>query len=162
MHWILLAIIAVLLILMAGRYPKVAFSLLGVLVAAVVALYQLFDDQEGGLKDISVEQVKIQDIRLTPYYADGFRVSGTIQNQSEDHDISELEIRFSVLDCPTGSEDNADCQTVSELSRKVRVHIPYSESTLFETTIQPGELKMQGERRWKFKVIGVTGRTPLR
>ncbi|MFT5112240.1 MAG: hypothetical protein ACI8P9_001564 [Parasphingorhabdus sp.] len=164
MHWILLSIVAVLLIAMAGRYPRVAFSLLAILIAGAAGLYHLVDEELVGMKQIDITDVGITDIKLNSYYADGFRISGNIRNQSVSQDVSEVDLHFSVLDCPEASVvvSESECNLITELTRKVRIHVPFSETTKFETTIQPGELKITGERRWKFKIVGVTGRTPLR
>ena len=164
MHWILFAIIAVLLIAMAGRSPRLAFSLLAILIAIGVALYQLVEEEQGSIGSFPVEDVSIRDVRMKSYYADGFKVSGTIDNQSETHDVTELELRFTILDCVKKQDDpdQENCTEIRQLSRSVRVHIPFGESAGFDTTLQPGDLKLAGERRWKFKVVDVTGRAPLR
>ena len=163
MHWILLAIVAVLLIAMAGRFPKVAFSLLAVLIAVATALYQLVGDQEGSLEQMQVADVSLSEVRLKSYYADGFKATGKIHNHSEHHDLTEVVIQFTVMDCQdAASTAQPDCESLLSMEKQIRVHVPFGESQPFETTLQPGELKFSGQRRWKFKVARVTGRTPLR
>ncbi len=165
MHWILLAVLAGVLVATASRFPKLAFSLLALMVAVAAALYHLTDtDGQGGLKPLDPAQVKVDGIRMSPYYADGFKASGKITNNSPEFDVTELSIRFSVEDCivTTASDTGDECSIVAQLVESIRLHIPPGATRGFEQPVFPRRIAVQGERRWTFKVVDVTGRRPLR
>ncbi len=164
MHWILLAVLAVILIITAFRYPKLAFSLLGVFVAIAAALYYLVDEQgQGQLETLGNTSVTIENIKMSPAYRDSFLATGTIVNHSRTHDITELSIRFSVNDCPEQSADDAnDCTVIAQAIEPFRVHIPLDGRARFEESVAPRRVKVEGVRQWTFKVMEVKGRVPLR
>lgn len=163
MHWVLLAILAVVLIASASRFPRLAFSLLAVLVAVAAGLYYMADPPSEGLPEhLEPAEVIVGNVTMTPYYAGGFRASGEISNQSTRYDLTDLTIRFSVEDCPSEDASSEDCTPLSSVEERVRVHVPPGATRTFEQPVSPRRTHVEGKRRWKFKVVDVTGRRPLR
>lgn len=163
MHWVLLAILAIVLIASASRFPKLAFSLLAVLVAVAAGLYYMADPTSEGLPErLEPSQVIVGNVTMVPYYAGGFRASGEITNESDRYDVTDLVIRFTVEDCPDADAPDEACKTVSQVEERVRVHVPPGATRSFEQPVSPRRTAVEGQRRWKFKVVGVTARRPLR
>lgn len=165
MHWILLAALAVILIGAAYRYPRLAFSLLALIVAAAAGLYYFADDDgQGGVRALDAAAVQLAEVRITPSYAGSFKASGAIRNLSPEFDITEVSIRFELKDCAadasTGSPDA--CAPVSHVVESVRAHVPPGGEHRFEQSLAPRATRVEGERRWTFEVVDVAGRRPLR
>jgi hypothetical protein len=163
MHWVLLGVLALVLIFSASRFPKLAFSLLAVLVAVAAAMYYMSDPESDGLpQSLDPSLVEVGNVTMAPYYADAFRAIGDITNHSDRHDLTDLIIRFSVEDCVQREGAEEECTLVSHVDERVRVHVPPGATRSFEQPVSPRRTAVEGKRRWKFKVIEVTGRTPLR
>ncbi|MCZ7598683.1 MAG: hypothetical protein M5U09_14420 [Gammaproteobacteria bacterium] len=162
MHWLLLAVLALLLILAASRYPRLAYSLLVVLIAVAAGLYYMSDPPAEGIpRELDTSEVVIENVTMVPYYAGAFRADGDISNRSEYFDLTELVIRFVLEDCPVDSSSDG-CVTVSETEERVRVHVPMRSTRPFEQPVSPRRSAVEGERRWRYEVVSVTGRKPLR
>ncbi len=163
MHWLLLAVLALVLIASASRFPKLAFSLLAVLVAVAAGLYYTSDPPSEGLPErLEPSQVVVGNVTMVPYYAGGFKASGEITNQSEHYDLTDLVIRFSVHDCPDIDTPDEECELLSQVEERIRVHVPPGATRPFEQPVSPRHSEVEGKRRWKFKVVDVTARKPLR
>lgn len=163
MHWVLLAVLALVLIFSASRFPKLAFSLLAVLIAVAAGLYYLSDPPSDGLPErLDPSQVQVGGVTMAPYYAGGFKATGSITNNSEHYDLTELVIRFTVEDCVDGEASEPACNTLSQADERVRVHVPPGATRSFEQPVSPQRTRVEGTRRWKFKVVEVEGRRPLR
>jgi hypothetical protein len=164
MHWILLAVLAVVLIVTSSRFPKLGFSLLGLLTASAAGLYYMSDDiKPGRLQTLEPSMITIENIQMSPSYRESFKASGSIRNTSPDHDVTELSIRFSVNDCPsTAVEDSSECEVISQVVEPFRLHIPLGGKVSFEQSVSPRRVLVKGSRRWTFKVVEVKGRVPLR
>ncbi|GJL81496.1 MAG: hypothetical protein DHS20C01_11300 [marine bacterium B5-7] len=165
MYWALLAVLAILLIVSASRFPKLSFSLLAVLVAVAAGLYYVTDPPGEGLPEkLDAASVEVSNVTMTPYYAGGFRAVGNITNHSGHDDLTDLVIRFSVEDCIDSSDPDAGetCRLLSEVDERVRLHVSPGDTQPFETTVAPRHTDTEGRRRWKFKVVDVKGRKPLR
>lgn len=163
MHWVLLAILALVLIFSASRFPKLAFSLLAMLVAVAAGLYYMSDPASDGLpQSLDPSLVEVGNVTMSPYYAGAFRATGDITNHSDRFDLTDLIIRFSVEDCASVDGAGEECTPVSHVDERVRVHVPPGATRSFEQPVSPRRTAVEGKRRWKFKVVDVTGRTPLR
>jgi len=164
MHWILLVVLAVILVITASRYPRLAFSMLGVLLVVAAGLYYL-TEEEGQVQRATLEpaSVEIVGIKMLPAYADAFGATGVIVNHSRTHDIRALSIRFTVNDCPeANTSELSDCTVISQVTEQIRIHVPLGGKQHFEQSVSPRSIKVSGKRRWTFKVVDVTGRIPLR
>lgn len=162
MHWVLLAILAIVLIASASRFPKLAFSLLAVLVAVAAGLYYIDEPPSEGLPEhLDPAQVTVHNVTMVPYYAGGFKADGEVTNQSADYDLTGLTIRFSVEDCVDIDVDDS-CKPVSQTEQRVLVHVPPGATRTFEQPVAPRRTAVEGKRRWKFKVVDVSARRPLR
>lgn len=163
MHWVLLAALALVLVFSASRFPRLAFSLLAVLVAVAAGLYYMSDPPvEGVPQPLDPSMVEVGGVVMEPYYAGGYKASGVITNHSEGFDLTELVIRFSVEDCRSTDAGEEECILVSQVEERVRVHVPAGATREFEQPVSPRRTEVDGKRRWKFKVVGVTARKPLR
>ncbi|KAA3632125.1 MAG: hypothetical protein DWQ08_03940 [Proteobacteria bacterium] len=163
MHWVLLAVLALVLIFAASRFPKLAFSLLAVLIAVAAGLYYVSDPPSDGLPEhLDPSQVEVDNVIMAPYYAGGFKATGVIRNHSEHYDLTELVIRFTVEDCIDAEGDEKTCSVLSQVEERVLIHVPPGTAKSFEQPVSPRRTKVEGTRRWKFKVVEVEGRRPLR
>lgn len=163
MHWVLIAVLALVLVFSASRFPRLAFSLLAVLVAVAAGLYYVSEPPvEGVPLSLDPSMVEVGGVVMEPYYAGAYRATGVITNHSEGHDLTDLVIRFSVEDCTSNDAGEEECKLVSQVEERVRVHVPAGATQEFEQPVSPRSTEVEGKRRWKFKVIEVTGRKPLR
>jgi hypothetical protein len=164
MYWVLLGFLALVLIFAASHFPKLAFSLLAVLVAVAAGLYYVSEPPtRGAPRPLDPSEVTVSGVVMTPYYAGSFKANGQITNNSTQYDLTDLVIRFSVEDCPSqAAEDDEHCKPVSQAEERVRIDVPPGATREFEQPVSPRHTAVEGKRRWKFKVVSVTGREPLR
>lgn len=164
MHWFLFAGLAMILIATAFRVPKLAFSMFcGLLALAAALYYTTGEEEQSHLVELESSMVEIRDIKMASAYAGAFRATGVIVNKSDEFDISGLSVRFSVNDCPSETALSLEeCKNVSHTTEPLQFHIPANGSVAFEQSVLPRKIKVEGSRRWSFKVLNVEGRRPLR
>lgn len=163
MHWLLFAVLAAVLVFSASRFPKLAFSLLALLIAVAAGLYYMSEPPPKGRPEpLDASMVEVSNVTMSPYYASGFKASGDITNHSTDHDLTDLVIRFTVEDCVADDNPAEECKVVSQVEERIRLHVPPGATRSFEQPVSPRRTTVEGNRRWKFKVVDVTARKPLR
>ncbi len=151
MQWALLAVIVVSLFLLSGRYPKVAFSVLGVLVFSAAA-YLLHSSDQGGFqrKQIPISALYVDNMAVVPAYADSFRVTGRLVNDHAGASLKEATLKIMMLDC--ASADAEDCQIVGQVNERLTLSIPPGQARDFSTTVHFGFPSISGRTDWQFEI----------
>ncbi len=151
MQWALLAIIVVGLFLISGRYPKVAFSVLGVLVVAtVITLLLTTDKATVGRQKVAATSVVVENTVVTPAYAGSYRITGRLLNQDATTDLKEITLSVAMQDCQDPSE--SACQIVGQAVKRINLRVPAGQARDFATNIYIGEPWISGIIRWQFEV----------
>ena len=151
MQWALLAVIIIGLFLVSGRYPKVAFSILGALVFAAAA-FVLWSSDKTALKrqKLPVSVISVENTTVVPAYADSYRVAGRIVNDHESVAMKEATLKVEMLDCK--SDDTDSCQIVGQTIERVTLAIPAGQARDFSTTVHFGTPRISGTIDWRFSI----------
>lgn len=151
MQWALLGILVIGLLLISGRYPKIAFSALGALVFGVAALVLLTADEDRKIgNSVSVEQIEIENFSLVPAYAGSYRVSGRIVNRSDSVTLKGFILNIIMQDCST--TDPQSCVIVGQSNERLISNVPPEQARDFSLNAYFGEPEIAGEIRWDFRV----------
>ncbi len=148
MQWALLAVIVVALFLLSGRYPKLAFGLFAamvVVVAGVVFLGQ--DDATIRKRQISPQDVTVENTTGMPAYGGAYRLTGRIQNHHDSVELKEVVLSIVMQDC-----DDTGCQSVGQTDEQVNLRIPAGQARDFSVTVYLGEPAISGTIGWDFTV----------
>ena len=97
MHWIVLGIVGLTLVVSASRFPRLAFALLGVLIAVAVITVQLNsknDERSDAL--ISNSEVELAQVALTSGYAGSYDMKGILRNRSLTSSIVEVVVLIEI------------------------------------------------------------------
>ena len=163
MHWIVLGIVALALVIAAGRYPRFAFTTLALLVMTAVLLAKLIPgEREHAAAVITPAEIVISSLDGSPAYAGSFNVSGRVQNQSKVASLIELTIKISLDDCETTttsvSGDDRNCQSLGAQTRRVSLDVPVEEARDFWVNVSFPNALLRGEPAWQVEVISALGR----
>jgi hypothetical protein len=149
MQWALLAVIIIALFLLSGRYPKVAFGILGALVIAAVAIILLTEDDASLNKaKIGPGDVMVENIAGIPAYGGGYRLTGRIKNNHESAELKEVMLSIMMEDCM-----DSGCEVVGQTNERVNLRVPADQARDFSVTVYLGETSISGSIRWSFDVI---------
>ncbi len=151
MQWIVLVLIVVGLLLMATRYPKIAFGILGALVLLIGILLMLGKDNEQDASSRAA-QLKLINTQMTPGYADSYQFTGRISNQSETT-IRQVTIQVTLKDCDDASAEDASCSIIGEELARVTVTIPPGQARDFSDNVYLGSSKPKRHARWQFLIV---------
>ena len=111
MHWVILGIIGISLIVAASRYPKLAFSMLAVLIGIVLVVLQFNSARhERSASVVSAADVGFADSLFSPGYAGSYNMSGQLINRSIKSGIAEIELSVTMLDCGKKNAGGVRCQ----------------------------------------------------
>lgn len=122
MTWIFLGVIALALIVLSLRYPKVAFMLLFALVCAGVILYRLgLDETNRSSSLISSDQIELQDPEMEPGYADSYNLSTRLLNNHDRATLVEFTLHTKMEDC---NESATDCVLIGETDTRISLVVP--------------------------------------
>ncbi len=148
MQWALLAVIVVALFLLSGRYPRVAFSILGVLVVSAAAII-LFTEDEASLKKerIAPADIMVEGIAGTPSYGGDHRLTGRVKNNHASAELKELVVSIVMQDC-----DDTGCDVVGQAEERVNLRVPAGQARDFSVTVYLGEPVISGTIDWNFTV----------
>ena len=95
MHWIVLGIVGLMLVVSASRFPRLAFTLLSVLLVVAVITVQLNsknDERSDSL--ISNSEVELSQVTLTSAYAGSYDMKGVLRNSSLASSIVEVVVQI--------------------------------------------------------------------
>ena len=148
MQWALLAVIVVALFLMSGRYPRLAFSILGVLVVAAIAVI-LFTEDDASLRkeQIAPTDVSIESVVGQPAYGGGYRLTGRITNGHQSAELKAVMLSIVMQDCVEN-----DCAAVGQADERLNLRVPNGQSRDFSVTVYLGEADISGSIRWSIDV----------
>ena len=148
MQWALLAVIVVALFLLSGRYPRVAFTILGVLVVAAISVILLTEDDASLKKaQIAPSDISVASIVGNPAYGGGYRLTGRIKNDHESAELKEVVLSIVMQDCV-----DSDCATVGQTSERVNIRVPPGQARDFSVTVYLGETDISGSIAWSLDV----------
>ena len=160
MHWIVLGIVGLTLVVSASRFPRLAFALLGVLIAVAVITVQLNsknDERSDSL--ISNTEVELSQVSLTSGYAGSYDVKGVLRNRSLVSSIVEVVVQIEILDCPTqGKTDRVDCNKLGWTTARITSDVPPGHNQDFNTNLSIHVSEVSGYLAWDYQISKVIGR----
>ena len=160
MHWIVLGIVGLTLVVSASRFPRLAFSLLGVLIAVAVITVQLNsknDERSDSL--ISNSEIELSQVTMNLGYAGSYDMKGTLGNHSLVSSIVEVVVQIKMLDCPTqGKTDWVDCNELGSTSTRITSDVPPGHNQEFNTNLSIHEPNVSGYLTWDYRISRVIGR----
>ena len=160
MHWLLLGIIALALIVVAGRHPRTAFGLFAALLASAILMLQLNSgEKERGSALISPGDVLLSKTHFKAGYGGSFDLSGRLANQASGAQIVEVVLEVQLRDChPSAQGEARDCQMLGTDSPRLVLAVPPGEARDFIVNLSFPRTQSRGEIDWTYRVITVLGR----
>ena len=160
MHWFVLGVIGLSLVVSASRYPRLAFTLLVVLLALAAITLQLNsknDERSDSL--ISDSEVELSQVTLTPGYAGSYDMEGILRNDSLVSSIVEVVVQIEMLDCPTqGKTDWVNCNELGSVTARITTDVPPGQSQEFNTNLSFPASDVSGYITWDYQISQVIGR----
>ena len=151
MHWILLGVIAIALIIMSARYPKIAFSLLALLIAIVSAVIVTSTDSGFVARQkLPPEDVKIENPVMIPAYADSYRFNARLVNNNNEAILKETTLSITISDCSDQSETY--CQVIGQTEQRFTVTIPPGQARDVERMVSFDAASPESWVKWTYKV----------
>ncbi len=151
MQWAFLAVIIIGLFMISGRYPKLAFSVLGVLVFGAAAVVLMTTD-EATLKrqKVAAENVEVVNTTVVPAYAGSYRLTGRVSNSHESAELKGMTLSVVMMECmgATGTE----CEIVGQASERINLRVPAGQARDFSANFYFGEPTISGSVQWQFEV----------
>ena len=160
MHWIVLGIVGLTLVVSASRFPRLAFALLGVLIAVAVITVQLNsknDERSDSL--ISDSEVELSQVAMTSGYAGSYDMKGILRNGSLVSSIVEVVVQVEMLDCPTQVEtDRVNCNGLGRATARITKDVPPGQNQAFNTNLSFPASEVSGYISWDYQISQVIGR----
>ena len=160
MHWIVLGIVGLTLVVSASRFPRLAFALLGVLIAVAVITVQLNsknDERSDSL--ISNSEIELSQVTMNLGYAGSYDMKGILGNRSLASSIVEVVVQIKMLDCPTqGKTDWVACNELGSTSPRLTSDVPPRHNQEFNTNLSVHEPNVLGYLTWDYQISRVIGR----
>ena len=159
MHWALLGVIALALVVLAYRYPRLAIDLLAVLMLLGFALYWWRTEQLPGEAQISPEDVVFTAISIDPGYAGSWNLSARVHNQSLLTAIRELALRIEMFDCPPAAQSvgPTQCEVMGEVVKFISVGVAPREHNNVEVNLIFPRVQPIHQLRWQYTIEKVNG-----
>ena len=159
MHWIILGIVALALVAISVRYPRLAFTILIALLGGAVLLLQIIPgERERASAQISVSDVELLMVNIAPSYANSFELNGRLGNHSSDVELSETTLEVRLRDCSSDSERTTDnCQVLGVAHPRVTLLVPPGQSRDFSISVNFPRVQVHGETDWDTAVSTVRG-----
>ena len=149
MQWILLAVLIAALLVLSRYFPKVAFSILGVLVAGAIAIVLTTTDMgEVRRSGVPPDSIKIENPVLTEAYANSYRFNGRFVNTHDKKAVRESTLSVTMLDCPLEGK----CIVIGQQEKRINQEIPPGQARDVATTLTFGNARAAGELRWEIKI----------
>ena len=160
MHWFVLGIIGLTLVVSASRYPRLAFTLLVVLLALAVITYQLnLKNDERSDSLISDSEVELSQVTMTSGYAGSYDMEGFLRNDSLVSSIVEVVVQIEMLDCPAQSKtDRVNCNKLGSVTARITTDVPPGEAQQFNTNLSFPASQVSGYITWDYQISQVIGR----
>ena len=159
MHWALLGVIALALVVLAYRYPRLAISLLAVLILLGLGGYWLQSKQQPGEAQISPEDVVFTAISIDPGYAGSWNLSARVHNQSLLTAIRELALRIERFDCPPTAQSvgPTQCEVMGEIVKFISVGVAPREYKNVKVNLIFPRVQPIHQFRWRYTIEKVNG-----
>ena len=159
MHWALLGVIALALVALAYRYPRLAISLLAVLILLGLGGYWLQSKQQPGEAQISPEDVVFTAISIGPGYAGSWNLSVRVHNQSLLTEMREMALRIERFDCPptTQSVGPTQCEVMGEVVKFISVDVAPREHKNVKVNLIFPRVQPIHQLRWQYVIEKVDG-----
>jgi len=160
MHWFVLGIIGLTLVVSASRYPRLAFTLLVVLLVVAVITFQLnLKNDERSDSLISDSEVELSQVTMTPGYAGSYDMKGILRNDSLVSSIVEVVVQIEMLDCPTqGKTDRGNCNGLGWATARITKDVPPGQKQEFNTNLSFPASEVSGYITWDYQISQVIGR----
>ena len=160
MHWFVLGIIGLTLVVSASRYPRLAFTLLVVLLAVAVIIYQLnLKNDERSDSLISDSEVELSQVTMTPGYAGSYDMKGILRNDSLVSSIVEVVVQIEMLDCPTqGKTERSNCNGLGWVTARITKNVPPGQKQQITTNLSFPASEDSGYITWDYQISQVIGR----
>jgi hypothetical protein len=160
MHWFVLGVIGLSLVVSASRYPRLAFTLLVVLlVLAAITLQLNSKNDERSDSLITDSEVELSQVTLTPGYAGSYDMEGILRNDSLVSSIVEVVVQIEMLDCPTqGKTDWVNCNELGSVTARITTAVPPGQSQEFNTNLSFPASDVSGYITWDYQISQVIGR----
>ena len=162
MHWIILGILALALVAISVRYPRLAFAILIVLLGGAVLLLQIIPgERERESVQISVSEVELLMMDIAPSYANSFDLSGRLGNHSNDAELSETTLEVELRDCSSDSERVANnCPVLGIAHPRITLVVPPGQVRDFSISVNFPRVQVRGEADWETTISTVKGHLP--
>ena len=160
MHWFVLGIVGLTLVVSASRYPRLAFTLLVVLLVVAIITIQL-NSKNNKRSDslISDSEVELSQMTMTSGYAGSYDVKGTLRNYSLVSSIVEVVVHIQILDCPTqGKKDRVDCNELGWSKVRITEDVLPGQKQEFNTNLSFPRFEVSGYITWDYRISEVIGR----
>ena len=159
MQWAMLAVILIGLFLISGRFPKLAFSAFGLLVAVAIAALVFTSERLTKVsQQISTEEVKLSNMTVVPAYGGSDRFAGRLQNNHSEAEIRETMVHVFMLDCANDAEPESEsegCVSVGQQNQRLNTRVPSLQARDFQMNLYFGSPTIQGKTAWKYEVTEV-------
>ncbi len=151
MQWALLAVIIIGLFMISGRYPKLAFSALGVIVfGAAVIVFMTTDEAKLARQKVSTDNVEVSNTVVVPAYGGSYRLTGRLTNTHESAELKSTTLSVVMLDCRGATR--TECQIVGQTVEQVNLRVPAGQTRDFGANVYFGEPLISGSVQWQFEV----------
>ena len=151
MQWALLAVIAAALLYLSRYYPKIAFSVLGVLVIASIAIvFSTTDQARMKRSSLPAEDIVIENPVVTGSYAGGYRFNARMVNNNPSLELKESVVSITMLDCVDDQESS--CQVIGQREQRILISIPPGQARDVSRTISFGNAQPANTLRWQYQV----------
>lgn len=152
MQWIMLAMVVVGLILLSARHPKLAFGILGVLIASGMSFLWLTSERGPDIQRLDIKNISIGKTVVAPAYAGSHRLTGRLFNRHEATDVRDATLSIDLLDCPRDRADDSECVLVGQTTERITVDLPAGQARDFALNMYLGEPVISGMIKWRFEV----------
>lgn len=161
MLWIALVIalgllVGALIVTFGYRHSMlIGMAVLAALIAALV-WYLRFGEPPGS-SVMGPEDLRLENMELTPQYRNSYRMTGRLVNTSQDYALRRVTITITASDCTNGG---SDCIVIGEAKRMFSVEIPPGQARdVVEQYIFP-RFSLQGELQWRHSLSEIQAARP--
>ena len=152
MQWLLLGVVAIALLYLSTRYPKTAFSILGVLALAAAVI--VFGTRETALLDrqkLPVAALKVENPVISPAYGGSYQFNARLVNAHPSIALREFVVSITMLDCPGDSNDG--CAVIGQADARINTRIPPGQARDISRNLVFSGARPAGTLRWRYQII---------
>lgn len=138
---------------LAYRYPRLAISLLAVLILLGLGGYWLQSKQQPGEVQISPEDVVFTVISIGPGYAGSWNLSARVHNQPLLTEMREMALRIERFDCPPTTQ----CEVMGKVVKFISVGVAPREHKNVEVNLIFPRVQPIHQLHWQYTIEKVNG-----